>query len=307
MSLQAKIVRELLRFQFSGWSKGPIADQRARQERSSRFNRLPADVRCRQVSVNEIAAEWIEMPPAELGVILYLHGGAYALGSINSHREWIARLANATHTRALAINYRLAPEHPFPAALEDAISAYRWLLDQGFDPARIIIAGDSAGGGLALATLLALRDAGAPLPTGAICISPWTDLALTGASSLTKAKVDPILDLDSLRMYAAYYAGSHDFTSPLLSPLYADLTGLPPLLTQVGTDEILLDDARRLAEHARDAGVEVTLEVWDEMFHVFQLFSFLPETRKAVGRIARFVSQTLGSNDLHSRPRRPLG
>ena len=297
MSFQSKVLKRLLHFQFSGWSDGPIAEQRARQERTSRFNRSPADVRYREVSINDVAGEWIEAPVAGSGIILYLHGGAYALGSINVHREWIARLASATRTRALAINYRLAPEHPFPAALEDTLSTYHWLLDQGTDPAQIFIAGDSAGGGLALATLLSLRDASDPLPAGAICISPWTDLALSGVSIQSKANLDPILDPDSLRMYAAYYAGDRDLTSPLLSPLYADLTGLPPLLIQVGSDEILLDDARSLAGRALEAGVNVTLEVCDEMFHVFQLFSFLPETKMAVAQIAEFVVDSLSSPD----------
>ena len=298
MSFQSKVLKRLLHFQFSGWSDGPIAEQRARQERTSRFNRSPTDVRCREVSINGVAGEWIEASVADSGIILYLHGGAYALGSINVHREWIARLASSTHTRALAINYRLAPEHPFPAALDDTLSTYRWLLDQGTDPAQIFIAGDSAGGGLALATLLSLHDVGDPLPAGAICISPWTDLALSGASIQSNTKLDPILDPDSLQMYAGYYAGDQDLTLPLLSPLYADLTGLPPLLIQVGSDEILLDDARSLAGRAREAGVNVTLEVWDEMFHVFQLFSFLLKTTQmAVAQIVEFVADSLSSPD----------
>ena len=293
MSLRSQVIKKLLRRQFAGWSDGPIAEQRARQEKSSRFNRLPADVRCSQATANGVSAEWIEGSAADAGVILYLHGGAYALGSINGHREWIARLANATQTRALAINYRLAPEHPFPAALRDTLSTYNWLLDQGVSPARIVVAGDSAGGGLALAALLSLRDGSHSLPAAAVCISPWADLTLSGASMQSKASLDPILDPDSLQMYAGYYAGDHDLTAPLLSPLYADLSGLPPLLIQVGTDEILLDDAKRLAERASDAEVDVTLEIWDEMFHVFQLLSFLPETKKAVDQIAEFVAANL--------------
>jgi acetyl esterase/lipase len=237
-----------------------------------------------------VPAEWIEASDADLGVILYLHGGAYALGSINSHREIVARLARTTKMRGLAIDYRLAPEHPYPAALEDAIAAYLWLLTQGYDPSQIIIAGDSAGGGLALGTLVTLRDAGKPLPAGAVCISPWTDLATTGASIQNKAKVDLILDPDSLEKYAKYYAGEHELTSPLISPLYADPKGLPPLLIQVGTDEILLDDATRFTKNAQESGVDVTLEIWDQMFHVFQMISFLPETKKAVGNIAEFVA-----------------
>jgi acetyl esterase/lipase len=298
VSLQAKLAKRLLRFWFSGWSQGTIAEQRARQEKSIRWTRLPADVHCRPVSAAGIAAEWIEAPDADQSVILYLHGGAYALGSVNTHREFVARLARATGMRGLAINYRLAPEHPFPAALEDATGAYDWLLAEGVEPSRIIIAGDSAGGGLALAALVALRDAGKPLPAGAVCISPWMDLALTGASIQSKAHADPVLDPDSLERYAMAYAGERDRTSPLISPLYADLTGLPPLLIQVASDEILLDDATRFAERAREAGVDATLEVWNGMFHVFQLVSLLPETREAVAQVAEFVRQNFTGDNL---------
>ncbi|MCP4539518.1 MAG: alpha/beta hydrolase [Chloroflexi bacterium] len=300
MSLQAKIVKKLLPLQISGWSEGPIEEQRARQKKTIRYIKFPTDVRCQPVCANGVSAEWIETPDADLGVILYLHGGAYALGSIDTHREFVARLARATNMRGLAIDYRLAPEHPFPAALDDATTAYLWLLTQGFDPSRIIIAGDSAGGGLTLATLVALRDAGERLPIGAVCISPWMDLAMTGASAQNKAKVDLVLAPDILEKYARYYAVEHEVTAPLISPLYADLKGLPPLLIQVGTDEILLDDAVRCAEKARKAGMDVTLEIWDEMFHVFQMVSFLPETKKAVRSIAGFVSKNLNRTSANS-------
>ena len=295
MSVRAKIAKRLVSFQLSGWSEGTIEEQRARQARTHRFIRLPAGVASQTVSVNGISAEWIHTPDAGAGVIVYLHGGAYALGSIDTYRGLVGRLAHSTKLRALAINYRLAPEHPYPAALEDATTVYGWLIEQGVAPSQIIIAGDSAGGGLALATLLALRDGGEPLPAGAVCMSPWTDLALTGASVQSKASVDPILDSDSLRMYADYYAGGHELTNPLISPLYADLQGLPPLLIQVGTDEILLDDAARYAENAQKAGVDVTQEIWEDMFHVFQMMAFIPETKTALDRISAFVSQALGS------------
>jgi acetyl esterase/lipase len=297
MSLQAEIAKKLLRHQLSGWSQGTIEAQRARNERSPRWNRLPAGIHCQPVSAGGVAAEWAAAVDADPGVILYLHGGAYALGSINTHREFVARLAHAAGVRGLAIDYRLAPEHPFPAALEDVTTAYDWLLAEGVAPSRIILAGDSAGGGLALATLVALRDAGKPLPGGAVCISPWTDLTLTGASIQDKAQLDFILDAGSLEMYARLYAGERDRASPLISPLFADLRDLPPLLIQVGTDEILLDDARRCAARARQAGVDVTLEVWDGMFHVFQVVPFLPETKRAVGQIAGFVWQTFNRSE----------
>ena len=293
MSLQARIVKRLLPYLFRGWSEGSIEEQRAKQEKRTRYARLPTGVRCQPVSADGVPAEWIEAADTDLGMMLYLHGGAYALGSINTARELVARLSRATRTRSLAIDYRLAPEHPFPAALQDATKAYRWLLNQGYAPSQIVIAGDSAGGGLALATLVALRDAGEPLPAGAVCISPWTDLALTGGSVQGNASVDPILAPEELDMYARYYAGECEPTFPLLSPLYADLRGLPPLLIQVGSEEILLDDAVRLAERACKAGVDVTLETWDGMFHVFQMIAPLPEAKEAVGRIAEFALQRL--------------
>ena len=294
MSIRTTIIKKLVALQMAGWSEGPVEAQRARQEKQIRYIRLPADVQCQPSNANGVPVEWIAAPGADSVVMMYLHGGAYTLGSINTARELTARLARVTNTRALAVDYRLAPEHPYPAAIEDALTVYRWLLKE-VAPSRIIIAGDSAGGGLALATLVALRDAGEALPAGAVFLSPWTDLALTGDSIQGKAATDPILDPESLAMYAGYYAGNHELTSPLLSPLYADLQGLPPLLIQVGTEEILLDDAVRCADKARAAGVDVTLEVWDEMFHIFQMLPFFPETKKAIEHIAAFVAQRFAS------------
>lgn len=293
MSIRTTISNRLVAALMAGWSDGPIATQRARQEKTARYARLPAGAQRRPVDVNGVPGAWFERADPEAGALLYLHGGAYALGSIHVYRELLARLVCATRLPALAIDYRLAPEHPYPAALEDATRAYRWLLDQGFAAERIIIAGDSAGGGLALATLVALRASETPLPAGAVCLSPWTDLALTGDSIHSQARADPILTPQSLEQYARYYAGEHDRTAPLISPLYADLRGLPPLLIQVGTAEILLDDARRCAEAARAAGVEVTLEVWDGMCHVFQMFAFFPETKQALRQITAFTAQRL--------------
>ena len=290
MSIQAKIIKKLLPLQLANWSHGNIPTQRARLEKNVRLLRVPTDICLEPINIDGISAEWIEAPGAALGVILYLHGGAYALGSINTHRAFIARLSRATGMRALALDYRLAPEHPFPAALEDATAAYRWLLTQGTDPSQIIIAGDSAGGGLTLSTMVALRDASDPLPVGGVCISPWTDLTNSGASIQKNAHLDPVLSPDYLGRYAQLYFADHDPTTPLISPLFADLAGLPPLLLQVGTDEIILDDSTRFADRARAAGVDVTLEVWDEMFHVFQVAGpVIPEARQAVASIVRFV------------------
>lgn len=282
---------KLLRAQFSGWSEGPISEQRARQEKTARIFRLPKQIQCQKVIAHGVPSEWIKSPDSSSGIILYVHGGAYVLGSVNSHRELIARLVMASKCNSLAINYRLAPENPFPAALEDMIAAYRWLLEEGIDASRIVFAGDSAGGGLAIAALIALRDAGIPLPAGAVCLSPWLDLALSGRSIANNAKLDPILSSKILEGYANYYTGTQETTHPLISPLYADLKGLPPISIHVGTNEILLDDSIRFSKQAQQAGVDINLEIWDEMFHVFQLFSFLPKTPKCMEQISAFISR----------------
>jgi acetyl esterase/lipase len=253
--------------------------------------RVAADVKCEPVSAGGVSAEWITAPGAVNDrVILYLHGGGYVMGSINTHRAMIARISRAAQARALAIDYRLAPEHPFPAAVEDATAAYHWLLAQGFKPGKIVLAGDSAGGGLVLAALVALRDAGRPMPAAAVPISPWTDMEGTGESLKTKATKDPMVQQDGLLSMAKMYVGQADPKNPLLSPLYADFHGLPPLLIQVGEAEVLLDDSTRVAERAKAAGVEVDLEVWDDMFHVWHVFAkLLPEAQQAIDRVGQFV------------------
>lgn len=252
---------------------------------------VAADVTSTPVQAGGVPAEWIVAPGvAEDRVLLYLHGGGYVLCSVNTHRDLISRLARAAGVRALGVDYRLAPEHRFPAAVEDATAAFRWLVSQGVEPRHIVIGGDSAGGGLTLATLVALRDAGEPLPAAAVCLSPWVDLEGTGASMTTKASVDPFVAKAMTQFLAQQYLGDHDPRAPLAAPLYADLHGLPVLLIQVGSAEVLLDDATRIAERARDAGVEVSLEVWDEMIHVWHLFaSILPEGQQAIERVGEFI------------------
>jgi len=222
--------------------------------------------------------------------ILYLHGGGYIMGSINTHRELIARLSKAAQARILALDYRLAPEHPFPAPVEDATAAYRWMLAQGLKPSRIAVAGDSAGGGLTVAALVAFRDAGLPMPAAGIPISPWVDLEAIGESMKTRSSQDPIVKPEMIREIARVYLAGQNPRSPLAAPLYADLHGLPPLLIHVGDAEALLDDSKRLAERAKAAGVDVTLEVWPEMPHVWHLFAhFLPEGQQAIDRAGEFV------------------
>jgi len=252
---------------------------------------IPADVQREKVSAGGVPAEWVAAENADRArVILYLHGGAYVIGSINTHRELGSRLSRAAAARVLLIDYRLAPEHPHPAAVDDAVTAYRWLLSQGVSPARLVVAGDSAGGGLTVATLVALRDAGLPVPAAGVCLSPWVDLEGIGESMTAKAEIDPMVQRDGLLKMAAAYLGGQSPRTPLAAPLYADLSGLPPLLIQVGTAETLLDDATRLAERARKAGVQVSLEPWEDMIHVWQAFaSMLPEGRQAIDRIGEFV------------------
>jgi monoterpene epsilon-lactone hydrolase len=275
-------------------STGPTAaEMRAGIEVIASVFPLAADVTCEAVTAGGVPAEWVVAPGAVAGrVILYLHGGGYVIGSISTHRELASRLSRAAVARALVIDYRLAPEHPHPAAVEDATAAYRWLLSTGTDPSRIVIAGDSAGGGLTVATLVAVRDAGLPLPAAGVCLSPWVDLEGIGESMTTKAVVDPMVQGDDLRMMAAMYLAGQDPRTPLAAPLYANLAGLPPLLIQVGTAETLLDDSTRLAERARKAGVAVTLEPWEDMVHVWQIFAtMLPEGRAAIERIGEFVKR----------------
>ncbi len=263
--------------------------RRAAMEKVS--ERVAADVKCEPVLAGGVKAEWIEAPGADpKRVILYLHGGGYVTGSINTHRAMVARIARVSKAKALLLDYRLAPEHPFPAAVEDATAAYRWLLAQGFVPNKIVIAGDSAGGGLALATLAALRKSNDPMPAAAVPISPWTDLEGTGESIKTRAAKDPMVQGNDLVPMAQLYYAKHDPKDPLVSPLHADFHGFPPLLIQVGDAEVLLDDSTRVAERAKAAGVKVDLEVWDDMVHVWHVFAkLLPEGQQAIDKIGQFV------------------
>lgn len=239
-----------------------------------------------------VPAEWIVAPGAARDrAILYLHGGGYAIGSIATHRGVVSRLSAASGSAGLALDYRLAPEHPFPAAVEDALAAYRWLLAQGIAPGRIAIAGDSAGGGLTVAALVALRDAGDPLPACAVTFSPWADLALEGASMDERDALDPMVHRPGLQQMADWYLAGQDPRHPLASPIHADLAGLPPLLVQVGTAETLYDDAVRLAVRAIEAGTAVTFEPWADLFHVFQLFAMLPEAQEAVRAAGAFIAR----------------
>jgi len=253
----------------------------------------------RAVMAGSVPAEWVCYPGARADCrVLYLHGCGYLSGSAANYREFTSELSKATGCAVLAADYRVGPEDPFPAAVEDAVIAYQWMRQQGPDVpgacAHSFIMGDSAGGGLTLATLIALRDAGQSLPDGAVTISAYTDLLHTGDSVQTRAAVDPVAPPSWLPDYAGYYLNGADPRHPLASPFYADLTGLPPLLMQVGDAELLLDDTTRVAEKARAAGVQVQCEVWPEMIHVWHI-RHLPESVEAVEHITRFVTSLLGS------------
>jgi epsilon-lactone hydrolase len=221
--------------------------------------------------------------------VLYFHGGAYCIGTAALYRDFLWRVAAAARAQVLYFDYRLAPEHPFPAALDDAVAAYRWLAAR-FEPRYIAFAGDSAGGGLLLATMLRLRDEGAQLPAAAAALSPWTDLTLTGASMRANAEADPMLDPDNLPELVRNYCAGADVRNPYISPIYGDPAGLPPTLIQAGSDEILRDDAVRAADKMRAAGCAVELELWDRMPHVWHLYArFVPEARRALARVGDFL------------------
>jgi monoterpene epsilon-lactone hydrolase len=268
-----------------------LAELRAEYDEIADRHPLPEGVSYRPVNAGGVNSEWVSGPNTDHNrAILYLHGGCYATGSVATHRDLITRLAVGASTRVLGINYRLAPTHRFPAAVEDATAAYRWLLTTGIKRAHIAIAGDSAGAGLGLAATIKIRDEGLPLPATVVCLSPWVDLAVTGASMESKAAEDPIVNRDMLLGWGRLYLGDHDPRTPLASPLYGDLRHLPPILIQVGSAEVLLDDSTRLAERASAAGVNTTLEVWPEMIHVWHTFApILPEARQAIERIGKFV------------------
>lgn len=277
-------------------SHGPVKYQRFMfNSVSPRLGMKVKGIRSEAVDVAGMPAVWL-MPDgaADDRVLLYLHGGGYVIGNINSHRGMVSQIAIASGCRALMIEYRLAPEHMFPAAVDDAVAAYRWLLSEGYKPERIAFAGDSAGGGLTAAALVALRDSGDPLPAAAMMLSPWADLEVTGGSSKSVGWKDPMLSVKSLRKWGAMYAGAKDLRHPLASPIYADMRGLPPLLIHAGTCEVLLDDARRLADKAESDGVDVDLYVCDGMFHVYHFFSpLVPESKDAIQRLGRFFNDKL--------------
>jgi acetyl esterase/lipase len=298
LSLRARLVRIAYRL-FMKKSEADLSFDQIRQ-RFARMERLtpmpPRGTKTTSVSAGGVPGLLVETPASRPDRhLLYLHGGAYAFGTPQLYRHFTWRMANAARARVLIVDYRLAPEHPFPAGLEDAVTAWRWLIDNGAKPAATMMVGDSAGGGLTLATMLKLRDEGLTLPAAAAVMSPWTDLALTGASFRDNADSDPMLIADDVPRFAAAYLAGTDPRDPYASPLYADAQGLAPTLIQVGSDEILRDDAVRMAEKLREAGCDVELQIWPAMPHTWHLLApILPEARAAIGEIGRFFAQRLG-------------
>ncbi|HEY0184962.1 MAG TPA: alpha/beta hydrolase [Rhodopila sp.] len=272
-----------------------IAQMRLDADARAKAFVLPGDVRVEPVDANGVKAEWTSTPDADSSkVILYLHGGGYVICSIESHRHLVAEIGRAAGTRTLAIDYRLAPENPFPAPVEDTVAAYRYLLDAGIRPDRIALAGDSAGGGLVVGALLAIREAGLPLPACGWCISPWVDMEALGASFVDRAATDPTVQKATIQMMAQWYLGDADPRHPHAAPIYGDLRGLPPLLIQVGAVETLLDDSLTLARTAGIADVPVDLQIWPEMIHIWHIFfPMLSAGRRAIASGGSFVRNAL--------------
>lgn len=295
-SEQARAIHRDLAVQRREAASGPpavlsLAEQRAMAERVADSTTEPSGVTYDDVDAGGVPAQWVTPDGAVTGrVLLYFHGGGYGFCSVRSHRKLVGHLARAGGCRALSVDYRLAPEHPHPAALADALTAYRWVLEQGTEPGQIVVAGDSAGGGIAVALLLKARDEGLPLPGAGVLLSPWVDLAMTGDSLVSRAPMDVRQDPTGTRWCAGQFLVGQDPCDPFASPLYGDLTGLPPLYIQAGDWDILVDDSHRLADKARRARVEVRLEVFPEMLHAFQIWAGnLPEADEAVARIGEYL------------------
>jgi hypothetical protein len=272
-----------------------LAEMRANSDARAKQFPVPADAVVEPVTVNGVKAEWSRTPRADRGsALLYLHGGGYVLGSLDSHRHVAVEIGRVAGMRTLAIDYRMAPEHPFPAAVEDTVAAYRYLLDSGVAPADICIAGDSAGGGLAVGALLAFKDAGLPMPGACWALSPWIDMEALGQSFTDRAATDPTVQREGILWMAKTYMAGADPKHPHAAPVYGDLTGLPPMLIQVGSVETLLDDSLLLARKAALAGVPVDLQIWPEMIHVWHLyFPVLTEGRQSLASGGAWLRKTM--------------
>lgn len=296
-SLRARIVRSATSAYFStvDVKKANVHLTHRRWHACANMLRTAPGVSVEKCKVQGLAAEWLTPAGAADGkLLLYLHGGAYIMGGCATHRQLASFIARAAGVRTLLPEYRLAPEYPFPAAVDDIVGLYRALLADGYEAHNIVIAGDSAGGGLAMATLLSLRDVGDPLPAAACLLSPWLDLTASGESMIGAASNDPWFRPDDMPIIASYYCRDDERRHPLVSPVFADLAGLPPCYIQVGSDEILLSDSTRAAEKIKAGGGEVDIEIWPGMWHVFQVFvRQVPESRKAVSKIGGFIRRVL--------------
>jgi monoterpene epsilon-lactone hydrolase len=300
-SIQSQILAYWLRREkmFQLGETSPL-ELRRRIDRAGKIGFTHHGVKTIPVNAASVPSEWLvpSDAPADRAV-LYIHGGAWFMGSTDTHRGLVSYIAYESGIRALSINYRLAPEHPFPDGLQDCEIAYEWLQENGIHADKIVVAGDSAGGNLTLALLVKLRDAGKPLPAGAVALSPATDLAFSSASINTRLPIDPIFANMKPNTTIEDYITDHDPHEPLISPLYADLHGLPPVLIHVGDHEILMDDSVRFCERARAAGVDAKVVIWPGMFHVFQVYTpILPEARQAVHQIAEFISSCLNDQGM---------
>ena len=280
----------------AGQAPPSLAERRATFAPAGRPHPVPDDVAVTDVTADGVPAHWLAAPGSDSGrVLLFLHGGGFEFGSVRSDGELAARLGRAGGMRVLFPEYRLAPEHRFPAAIDDVVAAWRWLrTDQGLDAASITVAGDSAGGGLAVALLVAIRDAGEALPAAAVLMSPTVDLTSSGASMTERVDQDPLSTPDMLRQFAADYLAGADPRTPLASPLFASLAGLPPLLVLVGTSDLLLSDSERLAAAADRAGVDVTLKIGEGLPHVYPLMLGTPEAAEATDEIGKFLRARVG-------------
>jgi acetyl esterase/lipase len=295
-TLELETVAEVLRRSANFSAILPLQIQRRVIDPPRPVTKPMRQVDMKPIDAGGVSAEWFSQPHSDPErVVLYFHGGGYSTGSINSHRDFLARLCIASEMRVLAADYRLAPEHPFPAQLEDAHRAYLWLIEeQGIHPDRIVLGGESAGAGLTLSTLVSLRDERLPLPAGAVLISGWFDLDSRSTSMQFNRHYDFVTRI-GVRAMAKRFAPPSAHDHPLVSPVHADMSGLPPLLIQVGAAETLLDDSLRVAERARSAGVDVELEVWPDMIHAWHIFApMLEEGRRAIERIGHFVRKRTG-------------
>jgi monoterpene epsilon-lactone hydrolase len=298
-SIRGRLIYEILRLQGSPFDRAtPLETQRADLERQARHARVPGEVQVQATSIGPIYAEWLRpRNAASNAALLYLHGGGYTMGSCNTHRALAARIASAANVDALLIDYRLAPEHPYPAALADARNAYGWLMQRGLDADKVVVGGDSAGGGLAVALAVGLRDQAQPLPGALICLSPWLDLTMSGQTMKTVAQADPLITWESSVLHARRYVRDHHPKEPLISPVFANPAGLPAIYVQVGEHEVLRSDSERFVRAARQAGIHVRFEIWPGMWHVWHAWApWVPEAGHAIRLIGDFIREKLGTS-----------